>query len=130
MNKITKNKTRIKQRIDALEEESLKIREELDEELDTTKDRLLDIAKVALGISGGVILSAIILRSLIGKNKDEEEVIHKHKSKRVYQRFRDQLVRELSMQATKFLLRIAQDKLKTHIEEKDNTEGNDSEITG
>ena len=128
MNKITRNKTKIKEKIESLEEESLKIRAELEDELETSKDRILDIGKIALGIGGGIIFSAIVLRGIIGKRDDGQEVSHKYKSKKVYQRFREQLVRELSMQATKFLLKMAKDKLSTYIEEKDKTGGNDSEV--
>ena len=81
-----------------------------------------------VGIGGGIIFSAIVLRGIIGRRDDEKEVSHRYKSKRVYQRFREQLVRELSMQATKFLLKMAKDKLSTYIEEKDKTGGNDSEV--
>lgn len=129
MNKITRNKTRIKEKIDSLEQESLKIRAELGEELETSKDRILDIGKIALGIGGGIIFSAIVLRGVIGRRSDGEEIAHKYRSKKVYQRFRDQLVRELSMQATKFLLKLAKDKLSEYIEERDKTVGNDSEVT-
>jgi len=130
MNKIARNKSRIKQKIESLEQESQLIREELEGELVDAKERVLDIGKIALGIGGGLIFSAIILRSFIGKSEKNEKPIVKYGSVRVYHRFRDQLIHELSTQATGFILGIVKDRLKSYSSKNKNAENDDVDITG
>ena len=129
MSKIATNKTKIKQRIEALEKQSQRIREELQDELEITKDKVVDIGKIAIGVGAGLIFSAIILRGLVGKSANKSARL-KHGSKRVYQRFINQLMSELSFQATKFVLGIAKDKLNSHAIIKKKTGDDDSDITG
>ena len=129
MNKIATNKTKIKQRIEQLEEQSQVLRKELEEELEVTKDKVTDLGKIILGIAGGLVFSAILLGGFFGKKRKKIGNKGEYKSKRVYHRFRDQLTHELTSQATEFLLGLAKDKLNTYIEKRENTD-DDSEITG
>lgn len=126
MSKIATNKTKLKLRIEQLEEQSQALRRELEGELEVTKDKFTDVAKVVIGIVGGLVFSAIVLGGIAGrKGKRNGEV----KSKRVYHRFRDQVTHELTNQATDFLLGVAKDKLNNYIDKRDKAEENDSEIT-
>lgn len=127
MSKIAANKTKLKQKIEELEKQSLLIRSELEDEIEVTKDKVSDVAKIILGIGGGLLFSAIILSSIIGKKRKSPE---QYKSKRVHHRFRDQLTHELTNQATNFLVGLAKDKLSTYIDKKENTKDEDSDITG
>ena len=129
MSKIAANKTKIKQRIEALEKESKMIQADLGGELDVSKGKLMGLAKIILGVGGGLIFSSIVLKSLIGK-RSKKGIQGKLGSKRVYQRFMTQLMSELSFQATRLVLNIAKEKLKSHSIIKENTGDNDSEITG
>ena len=129
MSKIATNKTKIKQRIEALEKQSQSIQEELQDELEITKGKVVDIGKIVIGVGAGLIFSAIILRGLVGKRSNKSANL-KHGSKRVYQRFMNQLMSELSFQATKFVLGIAKDKLNSHAIIKKKTGDDDSDITG
>jgi hypothetical protein len=129
MSKIATNKTKIKQRIEALEKQSQSIRGDLQDELEITKAKVVDIGKIAIGVSAGLIFSAIILRGLVGKRSNKSKHL-KHGSKRVYQRFMNQLMSELSFQASKFVLGIAKDKLNSHAVIKKKTGDDDSDITG
>ena len=129
MSKISTNKTRIKQRIEALEKQSQSFRRELREDLEITKEKVMGFGKIVIGVGGGLIFSAIILKGLIGK-KSNKRTPSKQVSKRVYQRFMNQLMSELSFQATKFVIGIAKDKLNSRKIIKENTGDNDSDITG
>lgn len=130
MNKKLTNKTKIKQRIELLERQSQIVQGEMENELGNAKKSVSDFGKVALGIGGGLVLSALVLRGLTGKGGRNTSSHVKHGSKRVYQRFMDQLFGELSFQSTKFLLSIVKDMLNPHIIKKENAEEDDSEITG
>ena len=130
MSKIASNKTKIKQRIESLERQSQIIRRELEDELETTKEKVTNYGKIALGIGGGLIFSAIILKGLVGSKSGKSDLLKKHGSTRVYQRFIDQLINEVSNQATMFLLGIIKDKLSSYTGIKENAEDDDSEITG
>ena len=129
MSKIATNKTRLKQRIEQLEAQSEILKQELEGELEVTKSRISDIGKVVLGISGGLIFSAIVLGGLSGRKKRPSKG-NEYKSRKVYQRFRDQLAHELTSQATEFLLGIVRDKLSAYAEKKELSEDEDIEITG
>lgn len=114
-----------------MERQSQIVQEELENELGKTKKNVADLGKIALGIGGGIVLSALVLRGLSGKSGRKNNSGVKRGSKRVYQRFMDQLFSELSFQGTKFLLHIAKDMLKPHTISKENAgEEDDSEITG
>ena len=130
MSKIASDKTKIKQRIESLERQSQIIRGELEDELEITKDKVTNYGKIALGIGGGLIFSAIILKGLVGSKSGKSDLLKKHGSTRVYQRFIDQLINEVSNQATMFLLGIIKDKLSSYTGIKENAEDDDSEITG
>ena len=67
-----------------------------------TKNKAADLGKIALGIGGGLIFSAILLGGLGGKKAMKSDASVKYRSKRVYQRFMDQLINEFSNQATRF----------------------------
>ena len=130
MSKISTNKTKLKQRIESLELQSQIVRRELEDELEVTKNKAADLGKIALGIGGGLIFSAILLRGLGGKKGMKSDAYVKYRSKRVYQRFMGQLINEFSNQATRFLLGVARDKLNLYAENKEKAEDDDSEITG
>ena len=129
MSNITTNKTKIKHRIESLERQSELLKEELEDELKSTREKLIDIGKIALGIGGGLIFSALILRSLIGRKSNYEEGKLHYGSRRVYHRFKDQLIHELSTQATGLMLGIAKDQLKAYRKKTENTENDDADIT-
>ena len=130
MNKKKTNKTKIKDKIESLEKQSQIIRSELEEELEMTKERVINIGKIALGAGSGLLFSALVLKGLIGNKSKKSDSFVKYGSKRVYQRFINQMMSELSFQATKFLLGIAKDKLSSQTILKENTEDDDSDITG
>lgn len=130
MSKIASDKTKIKQRIESLEKQSQMIRGELENELEMTKEKVTNFGKIALGIGGGLIFSAIILKGLIGKESGKSDLLKNHGSTRVYQRFINRLINEVSNQATMFLLDIVKDKLNSYTAIKENAEDDDSEITG
>ena len=130
MSEIARNKTKIKQRIESLERQSLIIREELEDELEMTKEKAINLGKIALGIGGGLIFSAIILKGLVGTKSEKNKSLKNHGSTKVYQRFINQLMNEVSNQATMFLLDIIKDKLSSYTAIKENAEDDDSEITG
>jgi len=112
-----------------LEKQSQSIRRELREDLEITKEKVMGFGKIVIGVGGGLIFSAIILKGLIGKRSNKRPP-SKQVSKRVYQRFMNQLMSELSFQATKFVIGIAKDKLNSRKIIKENTGDNDSDITG
>ena len=128
MSKIATNKNKIKLRIDELEQQSVLIRKEIEGDLEVSKTKIVDIGKVILGIGGGLIFSAIILGGWSGR-KRKGDSDGKHRSKRVYHRFRDQLGHELTGQATDFLLGLAKDKLNQYIGNRENIKDDDSSIT-
>lgn len=130
MNKIARNKSKIKHKIESLERESQLLREELEGELEDVKERVLDFGKIALGIGGGLIFSAIIIKSFILKSEKNDKPNVNYGSIRVYHRFRDQLIHELSTQATGFILGIVRDRLKSYIDKNKNAENDDVDITG
>ena len=129
MSNITTNKTKIKHKIESLERESELLREELEDELKSTREKVIDIGKIALGIGGGLIFSAIILRSLLGRKSNYEEGKLNYGSRRVYHRFKDQLIHELSTQVTGLLIGIAKDQLKAYRKKTENTENDDADIS-
>ena len=123
-----KNKTKINQRIEYLQKQSDLIRGEMELELLSAKKRVADIGKIALGIGGGLVLSTILLRGIFQK-KSEHTTVSQHQTRRVYHKFKDQLVGELSNQALSFILGVAKDKIRVHYQqEKSYGERNDSEI--
>lgn len=125
------NKTKIKQRIESLEKQSQIIQDELESELVKTKKTISDFGKIALVVGGGIVLSGLVLRGLTGRGgKKSDSTSGKKSSKRVYQRFMDQLYGELSFQSTKFLLNIAKDILNPHTINKENAGEDNSEFTG
>ena len=127
MSKKRMPKTAIHERIELLEKQSDLIRQELGDELEMTKKRALDIGKVALGIGGGLIVSALILRGVFGGQRDEEG--GKYKQKRVYHKFKDQLLGEISSQALAFILSIAKDRIQSFVDQNDKAENDGSEFT-
>lgn len=127
MNKIAANKNKIKQRIDELEEQSAELRKEIESEFELTKHKVSDFGKIALGIAGGLLFSAIILGGLAGR-RGKKNGGNKYSSKRVHHRFKDQLTRELTSQVTDFLINIAKDKLSARLDTKEK-EDNDSAVT-
>ena len=129
MSKIATNKTRLKQKIEQLEAQSEILKQELEGELVVTKSKIADIGKIVLGISGGLIFSAIVLSSLSSRKKQYKKG-NEYKSRKVYQRFRDQLAHELTSQATEFILGIVKDKLSAYAEKQELSEDDDTEITG
>jgi len=129
MSKIAKNKTKLKQKIELLEAESEVLKQELEKELIVTKTKVSDSVKMALGIFGGLVFSAIVLGGISGRKKKQNSDQKEYKSKKVYQRFRDQLVHELTGQATDFLLGVVKDKLSNYVENSETTRDEDSEIT-
>ena len=129
MSKIATNKTRLKQKIEQLEAQSEILKQELEGELVVTRSKIADIGKIVLGISGGLIFSAIVLSSLSSRKKQYKKG-NEYKSRKVYQRFRDQLAHELTSQATEFILGIVKDKLSAYAEKQELSEDDDTEITG
>lgn len=130
MNKTSTNNTKIKQKIDSLERQSELLRDEIEHDLVVTKQRVSDLGKIALGIGGGIIFSAIILRGLIGNKGKDSKSGYKRSSKKVYQRFFDQLASELSHQGTNLLLGIVKDKLTGITDNNEHKKDDDSDITG
>jgi hypothetical protein len=109
-----KNETTINRRIELLEKQSDIIREELESELNLARQKATGIGKVALGIGGGLLLSMLIFRVVFQKKNEHAERPH---NKRVYHKFRDQLLGEISSQALLFILGVAKDKIRTHLEQ-------------
>lgn len=123
-----KNETKINQRIDYLQKQSDLIRGEMELELLSAKKKVTDIGKIALGIGGGLVFSAILLRGIFQK-KSQHTSNTQHQTRRVYHKFKDELVSELSNQALSFILGIAKDKIRAHFQqEKSYGERNDTEI--
>jgi len=128
MSKKRMHKTAIHERIELLEAESDRIRKELDDELQLTKKKASDIGKIALGIGGGLVLSAIILKGIFGSHDKDDKAQGEYRPKRVYHKFRDQLIGEISSQALVFILEIAKDKINSFLEKDSKTEKDDSEF--
>lgn len=126
MSKMKMHKSEINQKIELLERQSDLVRQELGQELQSTKKKVADIGKIALGVGGGLILSAIILRGIFGSNSDEAG--KDYHTRRVYHKFRDQLLGEISSQALVFILGIARDKLKPFLDQSTKNEKDDSEL--
>lgn len=126
MSKMKMHKSEINEKIELLEQQSNLVRQELRDELQSTKKKVTDIGKIALGVGGGLILSAIILRGVFGSNSDESG--RNYQPRRVYHKFRDQLLGEISSQALVFILGIARDKLKPFLEQGTKNEKDDSEF--
>ena len=127
MSKKTMHKTAIHERIELLEKQSELIRQELGDELKMTKDRALEIGKIALGIGGGLIVSALILRGIFGGHHDEEG--RKYKQKRVYHKFKNLLLGEISSKALTFILGLAKDRVHAFIDQDVKAENDGSEFT-
>ncbi len=112
MSKTATGKTKIKERIESLEHQSELLKRELEGELEETKQNILNFGKIALGITGGLILGKIVVSGLLGRRKDKKKN-YKASRPRVYHRFKDQLLKEASHQALLFLLEIARAKMTT-----------------
>ena len=124
-----KNETKINQRIEYLQRQSDLVREEMELEVLSAKKRITDIGKIALGIGGGLVFSAILLRSIFQK-KSEGTSESPRRTQRVYHKFKDQLVGELSHQALLFILGVAKDKIRAHLQHDTSyAERKESEIT-
>jgi hypothetical protein len=106
-------KTSINDRIAALERQSDLLREAIDQDLKETRERVIDIGKMALIVGGGVVLSMIVLKSFFG-NKNEEGQAQSRP--RVYHRFRNQIGSELSNRAALYFLGLAQEKLMSYLQ--------------
>lgn len=120
MNQISANKDKIKQKIDSLERELKEIQVTLNHELEETKGRIANIVKIALGVGGGLVFSAIIIKGLLGSKGNDRP------PRRVYQRFKQHLMSELSMNATNLILGIAKDKLAEYKKKQSYAENKDS----
>lgn len=120
------HKTAIHERIEMLEHQSDLIKKELEGELQETKKKAIDLGKIALGIGGGIVLSSIILKSVFGNQKDVEG--KRYKPKRVYHKFKDQLLGEISSQVLVFILGIAKDKINRFLDQDIKTEKDGSEF--
>ncbi len=119
----------IQRRIEKLEKQSEELKKELEGELLSAKNKAKDIGKLALGIGGGflaVFLSYMIFTKNEGQ-KDEPEP--RHQTRRVYHRFRDQLVGELSNQALLLILGVAKDKMGQHLKKDANREKDAAEVS-
>lgn len=128
MSKIAKNKTKLKQKIDLLEAESEVLKHELEGELNITKARIADAGKLVLGIASGLVFSAIILGGIAGRRRKQNGSESGIKSKKVYHRFREQLVHELTGQATEFLLGVVKDKLRSYSDKGEISRDEDSQV--
>jgi len=113
MNKRKPTKTSINDRIAALEHQSELLREAIDQDLQETRKRAIDIGKMALIVGGGVVLSMIVYKSFFGKSEEGKQA---PSSPRVYHRFRDQIGSELSNRAALFFLGLAQQKLMSYLQ--------------
>jgi len=130
MNKATANKNRLHQKIAMLEKQSNHVKAELEDELIITREKVTNIGKIALGIGGGLFFSALVLGRLNARKGKKGLVQNGGTRKRVYQRFLDQLIAELSANASDFIIGIAKDRLKANWDKKEKTEDDDSEFTG
>jgi hypothetical protein len=125
MNKIARDKTKIKQKLALLERQSELLKEELEGELVVTKKKVADLGKITLGVGAGLVFTVILIGSF-GSKKGKRKT-KSGGTRRVYHRFLDQLTSELTERATDFILGVAKEKLRAY---KDKTvEDDDSEIT-
>ncbi len=120
-----RNETTINRRIEQLEKQSDVIREELELELGLARKKAADIGKIALGIGGGLLFSMLLFRIVFPGKNEHSQGTH---NKRVYHKFKDQLVGEVSSQALQFILGLAKDKIRAHIGEDIKAEKHDSEV--
>lgn len=121
-----KNESKIKKRIEILQKQSELVRGEIELEALLAKRRVKNIGMIALGIGGGLVFSAILLKSIFRKKDDKPSV---RRSRRVYHNFKDKLVAELSNQALLLFLTVAKNKIRAHLlQSTSNVEKNDSEI--
>lgn len=113
------DKNSIRQRMASLESQSEQIQQELQREMYAAGNKILDLSKVGIGIVGGLIISTFIVKKLLAGSENKKRhhlnTIHKG-SKRVYQRFRDEIIQELSGQALIFALSVLKGKLKEYKE--------------
>jgi hypothetical protein len=114
----------INEKIDALELQSASIRRELEKEFETGRKKAIGIGKIALGVTGGVIVSAFVLRGIFGGKK--QVTGGRRRSKRVYHKVGNQLLSEFSAYALEFLLGVAIDRLRPHLRHRTNQEDDDS----
>lgn len=129
MMKKTKTETAINRRIEKLEQQSDLIRKELEGELYLSKKKVKNIGKLAIGIGGGFV-AALMLFRLFSHSEDTPDTTSPPTStRRVYHRFRDQLLGELSNQALLFVLGIAKDKIGQHLNRDIKTESDDSALS-
>lgn len=129
MNKATANKNRLHQKIVMLEKQSNQVKAELEDELFITRKKVTNLGKIALGIGGGLFFSALVFGRLNTRKGKKSLVQNGSTRKRVYQRFFDQLITELSANASEFIIGIAKDRLRANWDKKEKTEDDDSEFT-
>lgn len=130
MNKEIANKTRLKHKIAVLQRQSDLVKGELEDELLLTRKKVSNIGKIALGIGGGLIFSAIVI-GRIGSGKNNKKSLQMgYPRRRVYHRFLDQLFTELSSQATDYIVGVAKERLNAFRDKYEKTEDNDSEFIG
>ncbi|MDZ7606344.1 MAG: hypothetical protein U5K79_12335 [Cyclobacteriaceae bacterium] len=127
MNKRKPTRTSINDRIATLERQSELLREAIDQDLNETRERAIDIGKMALIVGGGVVLSMIVFKSFFGHKDDEEQ---SHSRPRVYHRFRDQIGSELSNRAALYFLGLAQEKLMSYLQPNRENEENPDATPG
>ncbi|NJN25712.1 MAG: hypothetical protein HC819_06995 [Cyclobacteriaceae bacterium] len=80
----------------------------MEDELEVTREKLSGLGKIALGVGGGVVLAAILIGGL--KRGHRKKIPSVNRS-RVYHRFIDQLVIELSAYATDFAIGVVKSQL-------------------
>ena len=123
MNTRKPTKASINDRIAILERQSDLLREAIDQDLHETRERAINIGKMALIVGGGVVLSMIVVKSFFGHKNEEGQT---QSRPRVYHRFRDQIGSELSNRAALFFLGLAQEKLMSYLQpNKENDENPD-----
>ena len=113
MNKRKPTKRSINDRIATLERQSEILREAIDQDIEQTRKRAIDIGKMALIVGGGVVLSMVIYKSFFRQRGEHEQTPSRP---RVYHRFRDQIGSELSNRAAMFFLGLAQEKLMSYLQ--------------
>jgi len=76
-----------------------------------------------------IVTEEIILKGIFGNSdKGEKEDRGDYRPRRVYHKFRDQLIGEISSQALVFILEIAKDRINSLLERDSKTDEDDSEI--
>lgn len=122
MSKMRKQKTKIHSKIEELEKQTVELQQALSDDLVVTKKKADNVGKILLAVTGGVVLSAIVLRGAFGgKGKGKTSYV----KNRVVHRFKDQLLAELSSQALTFVLDLVSDKVKHQGEDRETNEMND-----